>query len=316
MDYHIQPMWQNIDRGGCVRRIELNRPAAQVPGTSHAVTGDSDGNGLADMFWRNAGEFWEERLGVYHIDQNSNIVQQIFTETLPSGTHHYYVYGIADFDGDHKADVLWYDLDTTAINFWSLASGSIVDKTLATSKPSDWLIKAVGDFDGDGKADILFQSISTNQTSIWYNPGGANPSINFSQLTSTSIQPGSTDNIETVGTGDFSGDGKVDILWHNLTTDAYFVWTASSTRGTFTSTAINHAPFAWVLGIVDIDQDGVADILAVTPPDANGVAWVTWIKMIVRRPRRREQHPRDAGSELALLGREQIPERLQRDPLA
>ncbi len=275
-DYHIQPMWQNVDRGGCVRRVELNRPAAQVPGATHAVTGDSDGNGVADLFWRNAGEFGEERLGVDHIDQSYNITQTIFTETPPSGTHHYYVYGIADFDGDHKADVLWYDLDTTALNTWSLASGSIVDKTLASSKPVDWLIKAVGDFDGDGKADILFESASTNQTAIWYNNGG---SINFSALTNTSIQPAASDNIETVGTGDFTGDGKVDILWHDLAADAYFIWSASSTRGTFTKVAINHAPFAWIPGVADIDQDGVADILGVTPPDTNGVQWVTWIKM-------------------------------------
>jgi hypothetical protein len=70
----------------------------------------------------------------------------------------------------------------------------------------------------------------------------------------------STD-LKIVGTGDFNGDGKTDIVWENTVTGKRVVWLMN---GTTFSSAVNllNTPIEWhIAAVPDIYGNGKPDIL-------------------------------------------------------
>jgi hypothetical protein len=273
-DFLLQPMWQNADRGGCVRRLILNRPAAAVGSTG--ATGDLDANGVSDFLWRND---YDGSLMAITLDASDG-TSALTTVTGGSKDMHTQIYGFADFTGDGSADLLWRNLNTGKLTVWSMG-GAVVQSTATLSSvdlPSYTLIKAVGDFDGNGKADILFQDADSMVTRTWFDTSWAAFDANALPLNSPS--PSTSDNSETIGTGDFDGDGRADVLWHDLTNDTYRIWRFTGTNyRTISSTSIISSPsttgISRVIGIVDVDRNGTADLIALDSSGAN----VVWLKM-------------------------------------
>jgi hypothetical protein len=251
-DYLLQPIWQNAGSGGCVRRLALSRPAA-----GRYMTGDLDHSASPDLIFRNS---TTNNLSMRSVDPSGNAGTLTH---IGAPTAEYQVYGIADFDGDGTADVLWRSLQTGRISVWLMNGATPTVQTLAAANAigPNWEIRGVGDFDGNGKADILFLNLATNDTRVWLNTGPLS-SFTFADTQATSIHPSATENADVIGTGDFDGDGKSDILWFRLDTGTYRLWTmngASASGATIPSTGFDR-----VLGIVDVDGNEYADILAVS----------------------------------------------------
>jgi hypothetical protein len=83
----------------------------------------------------------------------------------------------------------------------------------------DWKIAGTGDFNGDGKIDILWRCYgSSGFDYVWYMDGVT--------YTGAAMLPSVTDlNWQIAGTGDFNGDGNVDILWRYYGSGGYnCVW--------------------------------------------------------------------------------------------
>lgn len=250
-DYLVQPIWQNVGGGGCVRRVSLNRPAAGA-----VMTGDLNHTGSPDLIFRNS---TTNNVAVRLVDPSGNAGALTH---VGSPTSDYQVFGIADFDNDGTADILWRNLQTGRISVWLMDGTTPTSLELAAAGAIDmsWAIRGVGDFDGNGRADILFLNLATNATRVWLNVGPLG-SFTFADTQATSIRPGSTENVDVLGTGDFDGDGKSDILWYRLDTGVYRLWTmngASATAATIPSTGFDR-----VLGIVDVDGNQFADIVGV-----------------------------------------------------
>jgi hypothetical protein len=73
--------------------------------------------------------------------------------------------GVADFNGDGKADILWRDSGGN-LSMWLMNGNALLDNSLFVNVPPSWTVSGVGDFNGDEKADILWRDTAGN-LSMW-----------------------------------------------------------------------------------------------------------------------------------------------------
>jgi hypothetical protein len=114
------------------------------------------------------------------------------------------------------------------------------------------------DFNGDGRSDVLWRADGGQMTS-WL--GGANGgfsenSANTSVFVAISWQ--------VVGTGDFNGDGRDDIVWRNIDTGQMTNWLGAANGGHSDNSvnASTSVATSWnIAGVGDFNGDGRDDIV-------------------------------------------------------
>jgi len=128
--------------------------------TDYTVVGvdDFDGDGGDDILFRNHTASGGGALGFYHL-QNGALASwgSIGTSSLA-----YTVVGVADFDGNGSADVLFRDDRTGDTGFYKIDRGQFIDWVRVGSSSPDYRVVNVGDFDKNGSVDILFQNEFTH----------------------------------------------------------------------------------------------------------------------------------------------------------
>jgi len=230
-------------------RNGLTRPRIKVDAALISITTPS-----TNILWRNT----DGRLLVWNMDGST------FTESTPlnSGAAVNLVWrvtGTGDFNGDGKVDILWRHTDGRLMA-WLMNGSAFVRSFYFNSGAAvntAWSVVGTGDFNGDGKVDILWRH-TDGRLLLWFMDG-----ITF--VRSFSLNNGIAVNTawSVAGTGDFNGDGKVDILWRHAD-GRLLVWFMNGT--TFVrsfllnnGTSVNTA---WsVVGTADFMRNGNADIL-------------------------------------------------------
>jgi len=263
--------------------------ATVVPMGSTKFDKDFNGDGTADLLWRNtstgadalwlsansgaaqslatvADQNWKMMgAGDFNGDGRSDIVWRNVATGANSiwrsgnyataqamasvGDQNWTVVGVGDFNGDGVADLLWRNGTTGANAIWRSANVS-TPQTVATIADLHWQVAGVGDFDGDGVADILWRNTTTGADSIWRSGNYATP-IAMASVTNTAWK--------IVGVGDFNGDGRSDVVWRNTATgDDSIWWSGSSTGGSVIAAVTNQD---WTIADVgDYNHDGKADL--------------------------------------------------------
>lgn len=218
-------------------RLALAPAPAPVP----ARLMDFNGDGHADIFWRNTtlqqADWWlmkgASRVGV----ASMGVAAQ------------YRVAAIADFSGDGRSDVLWEDGATLWL--WRAeAAGGFSVHFIDQYPAAGWTIAGAGDLNGDGKADIVWSNRTLQQADWWLMNGPVRIGVGSKAVASQ---------YRIAGIGDFSGDGRADILW----VDAGSMWLwRSESGGGMTVLGIGAYPAGdWTIaGIGDFDGNGRADI--------------------------------------------------------
>jgi hypothetical protein len=228
--------------------------AVPVPDWQIVGTGDFDGDGRADILWRNSSTGDDY---IFLMDGTTVKAGSNYTNAVPD--QKWQVAGVGDFDGDGKADILWRNADTGQDYIFLMDGTAVKAGSGYTNAVPDqaWQVAGVGDFDGDGKADILWRSASTGQDYVFLMNG-------------TAVQPGSNYinavsdlNWQVAGVGDYDGDGKADIVWRNGATGEDYIFFMNGTTVTAGSNYTNSVPDQdWqVAGTGDYDGDGRSDIL-------------------------------------------------------
>jgi hypothetical protein len=210
---------------------------------------DVDGDGNADILWRNdvTGQNWLWTMNGRSIIKNAGITN--ITDLS------WKIVGRGDFDGDGKSDILWRNIDSGRNYVW-LMNGFAVKQLgeLNYITDSNWRVKAVTDLDGDGKDDIFWRHVTRGDTRIYLMDG-----IKF-KTSEISLRVADL-NWQIVASGDVNGDDKGDIIWRHKLRGDNNIWLMNGTS-IISSYVLNNININWmVAGAGDINGDGTDDII-------------------------------------------------------
>jgi hypothetical protein len=228
----------------------------QVVGVS--LRGDFNGDGKADIFWRNT------VTGTNSIWLSANSAAKMAV-TAVAGSQ-WVVVGAGDFNGDGRSDVLWRNTNTGTNSIWLSANSRTPQVT--TARETEWEVAGIADFDGDGKSDILWRNAESGSNVIWKS-GKSGSALAVKAVTDS--------NWIVAGVGDFNGDHKADILWRNSLTGSNAIWRSGNVS---TPQSINAArDMNWVVaGVADFNGDGKADIFWRNVVTGGNVIWLDAFK--------------------------------------
>jgi hypothetical protein len=129
-----------------------------------AGIGDFNGDGNADILWRNgsSGENY-----VYPLSGTTILGSEGFIRTVAD--LNWQVVGVADFDGDGRADILWRN-GTSGENYMYPMAGLAIRATegyLRSVADQSWQVAALGDYNGDGRSDIFWRNSATGENYVY-----------------------------------------------------------------------------------------------------------------------------------------------------
>jgi len=213
--------------------------------------GDFDGDGKADVLWRNT------RTGqnyIYFMNEKT-IVAEGFLRTVPD--QGWRVAGIGDLDGDGRDDIVWRHQSTGETYLYPMAGLSIkpTEGFVRTVSDLAWRIAGVADLDGDGKADILWRNSSTGQNYLY--------PMNGKTILSTEgfLRTVADQSWQIAAVGDLDRDLKADIVWRNARSGENYVYFMNGTTIRSEGYLRTVADLAWsIVDSGDYDGDGKTDL--------------------------------------------------------
>jgi Domain of unknown function (DUF4347)/Bacterial Ig domain/Calx-beta domain len=167
---------------------------------------------------------------------------------------------IGDFDLDGDDDILWRNTQSGENSIWKMDGTKYESSvSLFTISDQNWQIAAVENLVGDSSLDLIWRNRSTGEFSVWeMNAMAYKTHSSILYQGSVLRLPQAEWQIQVVG--DFTQDGKADIMWRNLSSGVMSLWTMNgSTLVSFENK--QQVDLAWnFVGAADFDKDGDLDL--------------------------------------------------------
>jgi len=228
--------------------------------------GDFSGDGRADILLRS-----DDTGEVFITFMNGMTAVWGHTVQTVAPATGWRLYGVGDFNGNGRADVLWLNETTRQVAVWFMNGTAIAATGIVTTlSDDDWMIVGTGDLNGNGKDDILlFDEWGTRRVALWLMSGAA--------ISSARAVTVGGDWFPQLGivrhTGDFNGDGKDDILWRDEVTGQLAMWLMNGIT-VFSGAPVGTVALDWsIVGIGDFDGNGKDDILWVRTSTGQVAIW-------------------------------------------
>ncbi|MEU4509151.1 VCBS repeat-containing protein, partial [Nonomuraea wenchangensis] len=170
-----------------------------------------------------------------------------------------------DFSGDGKADVIARNASTKDLHLY-LGNGSGGFKAgTGDAIGNNWgafdKIFSPGDFSGDGKADVIARNSSTKDLHLYLGNGSGGFKAGTGDVIGNNW--GAFDVI--FSPGDFSGDGKADVIVRNASTKDLHLYLGNGSggfkAGTGDAIGNNWGAFDVIFSPGDFSGDGKADVI-------------------------------------------------------
>lgn len=157
--------WMTDGNGG-IRSIQTLMPLPDL-NWRLAGTGDFDGDGKADFFWRNYATFENALWFMNGTTFRSAVYLPAMSGSFMQAS------AVADFDGDTKPDIFWRNTNTGENLIWLMNGINLKSAVSVTSASTNFTMAGTGDFNGDGKLDLVWRSRTTGDNYVWYMNGTA-----------------------------------------------------------------------------------------------------------------------------------------------
>ncbi|MEA2571766.1 MAG: hypothetical protein QOI24_3767 [Acidobacteriota bacterium] len=234
--------------------------------TAARIRGDFNGDGFADLLWRNASN-GQNRIWLMNNSTMTSSVSLPTTSVLD-----WRVGGVGDMNGDGYQDIVLRNPVSGANAVWFMHDTTYVSSKIIDSwNDADWQIVSVFDLGSDGSYDLLWHNDVLGQTVAWQMNGTTNTGT-------IGYQTVADNRWRLAGTADLRGLGQRDLFWHNAASQtgsgAVAEWYMSGFTISSTATLPQSVTLDWrACALANYNNDSNQDVVWQNSTDGSLVVW-------------------------------------------
>ncbi|NUO77341.1 MAG: VCBS repeat-containing protein [Lysobacter sp.] len=225
---------------------------------------DANADGRSDLTWTRVRG--SERY-IAHWRMNGASVQQTTGPTLITAGTTFVRNG--DYDGDRRTDQLWFNAadNNRQLTLARQNETGGFELSYVATIGAGWGPYSSVDINADGKSDVVWLDKARGLIAYWLMSG--------TTVLGSKLYTVDTQNYDLIGSGDFDGDGRGDLLWLGHRTNGPLYMWRSRSDGAFDQLLVGDLSIAEEFGgIADLNGDGRDDLVFSSYSRANFTYWM------------------------------------------